>query len=161
MSHQKHVHIYTDGGAIGNPGPGGYGVIASYQGHRRELSGGFRHTTNNRMEIMAAITGLHALKEPCTVTVYTDSQYLADAINKGWARKWQKNGWMRNRKEPALNPDLWQQVLDLCEIHQVTFEWVRGHAGHAENERCHQLVQQACAQPNLPSDTVYEQRTSS
>ena len=111
-----------------------------YNSHRKELSGGFRRTTNNRMEILAAIAGLEALKEPCNVTLYSDSQYLVHAIEKGWARRWQANGWMRNRKEKAVNPDLWERLLELCKIHTVRFEWLRGHAGHSENERCDELA---------------------
>ncbi|AEF94692.1 Ribonuclease H [Desulfotomaculum nigrificans CO-1-SRB] len=148
----KDVVIYTDGACSGNPGPGGYGVVLLYQGHRKELSGGFRDTTNNRMEILAAIVGLEALKESCNVTVYTDSQYLYNAIEKGWAKKWRANGWMRNKKEPALNPDLWDRLLKLMERHNVKFVWVKGHAGHPENERCDQLAVAAAKQPNLPPD---------
>ena len=126
----KRVVIYTDGACIGNPGPGGYGVVLLYGSHRKELSGGFRLTTNNRMEIMAAIVGLSALKTACSVTLYTDSQYLADTITKGWATRWRANGWRRNKKEKALNPDLWTELLDLCVVHDVEFVWVRGHAGN-------------------------------
>jgi ribonuclease HI len=152
--------MYTDGGAIGNPGPGGYGVIVRTHDQQHELSGGFRYTTNNRMEIMAAIVGLRELTEPSTITIYTDSQYLANAINKGWAQRWRANGWKRNRKERALNPDLWEVLLTILEPHQVTFEWLRGHSGHPENERCHALVQQVVADPQqLPPDTVYEQQS--
>ena len=148
----KEVIIYTDGACSGNPGPGGYGAVMLYQGHRRELSAGFRDTTNNRMEIMAAIASLEALKEKCSVTLYTDSQYLVNAMEKGWAKKWQANGWMRNKKEPALNPDLWERLLTLCQYHKVTFLWVRGHSGNPENERCDQLAVAASKQPDLPPD---------
>src|SRR5919202_1577006 len=124
----KAVTIYTDGACINNPGPGGYGVVLLCDGRRRELSGGFRLTTNNRMEIMAAVVALQALKFPCDVTLYTDSQYLADSVMRGWAQRWRDNGWMRNRKERARNWDLWERLLDVCARHRVTFAWVRGHA---------------------------------
>ena len=143
MTAIKHVDIFTDGACSGNPGPGGYGVILRYKGINKELSGGEPNTTNNRMELTAVITGLAALKEPCEVTLYSDSRYIIDAIQKGWAKKWQANHWMRNAKEPALNSDLWEQLLGLLERHQVTFVWVKGHAGHPENERCDQLAVQA------------------
>lgn len=136
----KQVTIYTDGACSGNPGPGGWGAILIYGAHKRELSGGEADTTNNRMELTAVITGLAALKEPCEVTLYSDSRYIIDAIQKGWAKKWQANHWMRNAKEPALNADLWEQLLGLLERHPVTFVWVKGHAGHPENERCDQLA---------------------
>ncbi len=152
----KTVTLYTDGGALGNPGPGGYGAVLIYRGHRKELSGGFRLTTNNRMEIMGAIAGLRALKGRCTVTVYTDSQYLANAMTRGWAKRWRANGWKRNRTDRALNPDLWQELLDLCDRHAVTFSWVRGHAGTAENERCDRLSREAASKPDLPPDSGYE-----
>jgi len=151
----KDVTLYTDGGCINNPGPGGYGVVLIYDSHRKELSGGFRKTTNNRMEIFAAIAGLEALKEPCRVTLVSDSQYLVYAIQKGWARKWQANGWRRNSREPAINPDLWEKLLKLCEVHEVQFQWVRGHAGHTENERCDDLAKSAARSPNLAVDPGY------
>jgi ribonuclease HI len=152
----RQVKLYTDGACSHNPGPGGYGVVLIYGPHRKELSGGYRRTTNNRMEIMAAIAGLEALKEPCEVTLVSDSQYLVDSIKKGWAARWQSNGWMRNRKEKAVNPDLWERLLDLCKIHKVTFEWVRGHAGHPENERCDELATSAAQGVHLPADELYE-----
>jgi ribonuclease HI len=148
----KEVTIYTDGACSGNPGPGGYGVVLLYQGHRKELSAGFKDTTNNRMEILAAIKGLESLKEKCRVTLYTDSQYLVNAIEKNWAQKWRANGWMRNKKEPALNADLWARLLKLCEFHEIKFVWVKGHAGNPENERCDQLAVAAFKQPGLPPD---------
>lgn len=148
----KEVTIYTDGACSGNPGPGGYGVVLLYRGYRKEFSAGFRDTTNNRMEILAAIIGLESLKEKCKVTLYTDSQYVVNSIEKGWAKKWRANGWMRNKKEPALNADLWARLLKLCEVHDVKFVWVRGHAGNPENERCDQLAVDAAKQPNLPPD---------
>ncbi len=152
----KKVLIYTDGACSGNPGAGGYGTLLVYNEHRKELSGGFRLTTNNRMEMMAAIVGLETLNTKCDVTLYTDSRYLVDAITKGWAKKWQANGWKRNKKEAAKNPDLWQKLLDLSEKHEVNFVWVKGHAGHPENEYCDRLAVEASQQPNLPSDDVYE-----
>ena len=133
----KHVDIYTDGACRGNPGPGGYGVILQYGAARRELSGGEAETTNNRMELTAAIEGLSALKEPCRVTLYSDSKYLVDAVNEGWARSWQRTGWKRGK---AKNPDLWERLLGLLDVHEVTFLWVRGHDGHPENERCDELA---------------------
>lgn len=150
------VIIYTDGACIGNPGPGGYGAVLLCKGKRLELSGGFRRTTNNRMEIMAAIAALKALKRPSRVLLHTDSKYLADAMAQGWARRWRANGWRRNARERALNPDLWAQLLDLCDRHEVSFVWVRGHAGNPENERCDQLSLQAAARPDLPDDPGYE-----
>ena len=158
MDERKQVTIYTDGGCDPNPGPGGYGVVLLFGAHRKELSGGFRQTTNNRMEIYAAIKGLEALKEPCQVTIYSDSEYLVNAMMKGWARRWQKRNWMRNSKEKALNPDLWERLLALCETHQVTFVWLKGHAGTAENERCDQLSALAFVRPDLPVDDGYENR---
>ncbi len=159
MEKQKHVTIYTDGSALGNPGPGGYGVVIRYKDHCRELSGGFRRTTNNRMEILSAITGLTLLKEPCHVMLHSDSQYLIHAITKGWARRWQAKGWMRNAKEKALNSDLWKQLLPLLSQHDVEWVWVRGHTGNPDNERCDALARQAAQQPNLPPDQIYEEET--
>lgn len=150
------VQIYTDGGCIDNPGPGGYGVILLYKNHRKELSGGFRRTTNNRMELLAAITGLQALKGRCRVTIYSDSQYLVNAMEQGWARRWQEHSWWRNRKEKAINPDLWEQLLNLCDQHEVGFEWVRGHAGTPENERADELAREAALGENLAIDELYE-----
>ena len=133
----KKVTIYTDGACRGNPGPGGYGVILEYGAARRELSGGEAVTTNNRMELMAAIEGLSALKEACEVTLYSDSKYLVDAINEGWARSWQRTSWKNGK---AKNPDLWERLLSLLDVHRVSFCWVRGHDGHPENERCDVLA---------------------
>ena len=124
--------------------------------HRKELSGGFANTTNNRMEILAAIVGLESLKKPSAVTIYSDSRYLVDAIEKGWAIKWQANGWMRNKKERAVNPDLWERLLDLTKQHDVAFRWVRGHAGNKENERCDNLAVAAAKGRNLPADSGYK-----
>jgi ribonuclease HI len=155
MDTVKHVTIYTDGACLGNPGPGGYGVILLYQGNRRELSGGYRKTTNNRTEIIAAIIGLDALKEKCSVTLYSDSAYLVKAMSKGWIQRWQANGWKRNKREPVLNPDLWKRLLQLCEYHDVQFSWVKGHAGSLENIRCDKLAMQAAQRTNLPVDEGY------
>jgi ribonuclease HI len=152
----KPVTIYTDGACTGNPGPGGYGTVLLYGEHRRELSGGYRLTTNNRMEMMAVIVGLQALKHKCAVTVYSDSKYVVDAIMKGWAVRWRSKGWMRTKTEKAVNADLWQQLLRLCEQHQVEFRWVKGHSGNVENERCDRLAVAAAQQSNLPIDEGYE-----
>lgn len=137
---QKKVEIFTDGACSGNPGPGGWGTILRYGGVSKELSGGEGATTNNRMELTAVIRGLEALKEPCAVTVYSDSKYFIDAIEKGWVLSWKRNGWRRSNKEPALNVDLWEALLPLLERHKVTLCWVKGHAGHPENERCDELA---------------------
>ncbi len=136
----KSVEIFTDGACSGNPGPGGYGVVLRYGEYEKELSGGEKETTNNRMELTAAIEGLSCLKEPCNVTLYSDSKYLIDAIEKEWVYKWRENGWMRNKKEKALNSDLWERLLTLISLHNVEFVWVKGHDGHAENERCDKLA---------------------
>jgi ribonuclease HI len=156
MNGRKHVTIYTDGACRGNPGPGGYGVVLLYGEHRKEISGGYRRTTNNRMELMAVIVGLKALKEQCRVTLYSDSEYVVKAMTEGWARRWRANGWMRNKKEKAVSPDLWEQLLTLSEYHDVEFRWVRGHAGDLENERCDQLAVEATQQSDLLIDEVYE-----
>lgn len=148
----KKVEIFTDGACSGNPGPGGFGVILRFNGVEKELSGGYKNTTNNRMELMGAIAGLESLKEPCEVTLTTDSQYLVNAIEKGWVYRWKANGWMRNRKERALNHDLWERLLRAMERHCVRFQWIRGHAGHAENERCDRLAVQAATAGDLPED---------
>ncbi len=137
---KKEVEIYTDGACSGNPGPGGYGVILKYKGQVKELSGGEPQTTNNRMELMGVIKGLNALKESCVVMLYSDSKYIIDAINKGWVKKWRANNWIKSDKKKALNIDLWEQLLDLLDKHEVTFNWVKGHAGHTENERCDELA---------------------
>lgn len=136
----KTVYVYTDGACSGNPGAGGWGAILKYRGVQKELSGAERMTTNNRMELTAVISALSALKEPCKAIVTTDSKYVVDGITKGWARSWQKNGWVKSDKKPALNPDLWEELLRLCQTHEVEFVWVKGHAGHPENERCDQLA---------------------
>lgn len=156
MSDLKQVVIYTDGACLGNPGPGGYGAVLLYGGQRKELAGGFRLTTNNRMELMAAIVALRALKTKCSVKLHSDSQYVVQAIRQGWAARWQAQGWMRNKKEKAINPDLWAQLLELCREHEVEFIWVRGHAGNRENERCDELAVAAAQQAHLPADAGYE-----
>jgi ribonuclease HI len=148
----KRVEIYTDGACSGNPGPGGYGVILISNNHIKELSAGYKKTTNNRMELRAVIAGLQALRERCSVKIYSDSKYIVDAIQKGWVNRWEKNNWYRNKNEKALNPDLWRILLDLLNEHQVEFIWVRGHAGHPENERCDKLAVTAAAGKNLLDD---------
>jgi ribonuclease HI len=155
MTSETTVTIHTDGACLGNPGPGGYGVILDYDGKRKELSGGYALTTNNRMELLAAILGLEALNRPCQVTLYSDSRYLVDAVTKGWAVKWQRNGWMRNKREAAVNPDLWQRLLALLERHPTEFRWVRGHSGNPDNERCDELAGAAARQNNLSADPGY------
>jgi ribonuclease HI len=152
----KQIIIYTDGACIGNPGPGGYGVVLVYSKHKKELSGGFRLTTNNRMEIMAAIVGLEALKVKCAVTIYSDSQLLVDSISKGWVYEWRRRGWKRKKKR-ALNADLWKRLLDLCDQHEVQFVWVRGHEGDPGNERAHDLSMQAACGSDLTTDKAYEE----
>jgi ribonuclease HI len=153
----KEVVLYTDGACSGNPGPGGFGVVLLYGEHRKELCGGYRRTTNNRMELLAVIRGLEALKGRCGVTLYSDSKYVLDALTKGWARRWRANGWRRNKKgEPAVNPDLWTRLLDLCDGHEMRYQWVKGHAGDPENERCDELSTEALARPDLPADEQYE-----
>src|SRR5438876_6916622 len=137
---RKRVVVFTDGACTGNPGPGGYGVILQYGEHRRELSGGFRHTTNNRMELIAAVKALEALKERCSVTLFSDSQYVVNGIAKGWARNWRAKNWRRSRGQVVPNWELWRELLDLCERHHVQVQWVQGHAGHVENEHCDQLA---------------------
>lgn len=150
------VIIHTDGSCLGNPGPGGYGVVLEYEGRELELSGGFRRTTNNRMEILAVIVGLEALKGRCAVTVYSDSRYVVDAVTKGWAVKWRANGWMRNRRERAVNPDLWERLLAALARHDVEFRWVRGHAGNRGNVRADRLAVVAANGRNLPVDEGFE-----
>ena len=149
------IIIYTDGACTGNPGAGGYGAVIIDGDRREELSGGYKLTTNNRMEMMGAIAALESLKSNSKVKLHSDSKYIVDAVVKGWAKKWQANGWRRNKKEMAKNPDLWQELLDLCKIHDVEFVWVKGHAGIPENERCDRLAVAAAHQSNLPSDEGY------
>ena len=136
----KTVTIYTDGACSGNPGPGGWGAILMYGPHRKEMSGGEGQTTNNRMELTGVITALAALKEPCTVELYSDSKYVIDGLEKGWAKGWRARGWVKSDKKPALNPDLWGRLLDLCDYHTVNLHWVKGHAENEYNNRCDELA---------------------
>ena len=151
------IIIYTDGGCRGNPGPGGYGVVILDDTGRVELSGGFRLTTNNRMELLAGIVALEALPRPSIVLLHSDSRYVVNGISKGWAKKWRANNWLRTRSEPAENADLWARLLESCERHQVKFIWVPGHAGHDENERCDLLATRAADGTDLAEDSAYEQ----
>ena len=150
------ITIYTDGACSGNPGPGGYGIIILSDKKRQELSGGYKLTTNNRMELMAVIVGLEQLEIPSIVNLYTDSKYIVDAVTKGWAKRWRANSWKRNEIDKAMNPDLWEKLLDLCDKHQVEFYWVRGHSGNIENERCDKLAVKASQKLDLPSDLGYK-----
>ena len=150
------IIIYTDGACTGNPGKGGYGAVVIDGDRREEVSRGYKLTTNNRMEMMGAIAALESLKSNSKVKLHSDSKYIVDAVVKGWAKKWQANGWRRNKKEMAKNPDLWQELLDLCKIHDVEFVWVKGHAGIPENERCDRLAVAAAHQSNLPPDEGYK-----
>ena len=149
---KKNVEIFTDGACSGNPGKGGYGVVLKFGEATKEMSQGFRLTTNNRMELLAAIKGLEALKYPCNVKLYSDSKYLVDSVNQGWIVKWQKNNWMRTKSEPAKNVDLFKRLLRLIETHNVEFIWVKGHAGHPMNERCDELGVAAYNGNNLIED---------
>jgi len=157
MSDAKEVTMHTDGACLGNPGPGGWAVVLRCGRHRRELSGGRRRTTNNRMELLAAVEGLRALKGVCAVTVVSDSRYLVDGVMKGWARRWRDAGWRRGGSATP-NADLWALLLELCERHTVRFEWVRGHAGDADNERCDSLSVLAAHADDLPPDDGFEER---
>ncbi|MBQ9518477.1 MAG: ribonuclease HI [Firmicutes bacterium] len=152
----KSLDIYTDGACSGNPGPGGYGVVMLYKNQRKELSEGFKKTTNNRMEVLAVIKGLEALKIPCQVTLYSDSKYVVDAVTKGWVKKWKANNWIKADKKKALNVDLWERLLALLDKHKVIFVWVKGHADNVENERCDFLARQAIAGGNLLNDDGFE-----
>lgn len=153
----KKVYIYTDGACRGNPGPGGYGALLCYGEHRKEISSGFKKTTNNRMEIMAVLAALKALKEPCDIVLCSDSKYVIDALSKGWALKWRAAGWMRNKKEKALNPDLWKEVLNEVQKHSIEYVWVKGHDGHPENELCDSLAVAAAESSNLAEDIGYSE----
>lgn len=151
------VTVYTDGGARFNPGPGGYGIVIIDQGQKKEYSGGFRHTTNNRMELMGCIVALRNLEHrDRTVTLYSDSSYVVNGISKGWAKTWRKNGWIKSDKQPAINPDLWAELLDLIEGLDIRFKWVKGHAGHPMNERCDELAVAASRHNDLPVDDGYQ-----
>jgi ribonuclease HI len=150
------INLYSDGGAEPNPGKGGYGIILSWQGKSKEFFQGYKLTTNNRMELLGVITGLEKLKTKSVVTVYTDSRYVIDGIEKGWAEKWRSNNWYRNKKERAINVDLWSRLLDLLTKHDVKFNWVKGHNGHPENERCDFLATNALKSDNLINDQGFE-----
>ena len=136
----KKIELFTDGACSGNPGPGGWGAILRYNGHEKELCGGEAETTNNRMELTAVIEGLSALKEPCEIELFTDSKYVCDAVVKRWVYSWKANGWKKADKKPALNVDLWEKLLELLDTHKINFNWIKGHAGHPENERCDTLA---------------------
>ena len=153
----KHVHIFSDGSCLGNPGPGGWACILRLvgNGRERECSGGYALTTNNRMEIISVLEGLRALKEPCLVEVFSDSQYVCHAIQKGWLSAWRKNNWVKPDRKPVKNRDLWEALVPELTRHQVTFRWLRGHNGHPENERCDQLARAAAAQEGLPADAGF------
>jgi len=153
----KEINLYTDGACSGNPGPGGYCAILSFGGKEKILTGGYRKTTNNRMELRAVIEGLKALKEKCKVNIYSDSKYIVDAIELGWIDKWENFGWKRNKKDNLLNPDLWKELDSLIKHHEVKFVWVKGHNGNPFNERCDVLAVSALKKEDLPTDELYEQ----
>lgn len=155
MPDRPGVTIYTDGACSGNPGPGGYAAVLMSGRYRREISGGYRRTTNNRMELMACIEALKRIRKPSSVVLYSDSKYVVDGLTKGWAQRWRANGWRKADKKPALNQDLWGELLDLCAKHDVEFRWVRGHVGHDENELCDTMAVTASQQPDLPEDEGY------
>lgn len=157
---RKHVTIYTDGSSRGNPGPGGYGTVLLFGKFRKELSQGYRHTTNNRMEMRAAIAGLEALFEDCEVTLHTDSQYLAKGFNDRWIEGWKRRGWKNSQKEPVKNKDLWQQLDALNQRHKIRWKWVKGHAGNQENERCDELATEAADGDQLIDDDGFESEAS-
>ena len=152
----RQVVIHTDGSCLKNPGRGGYCALLQRGDAEKEITGGFRKTTNNRMELMAAIAGLRSLKVRCQVTLVSDSRYVVDGMSKGWARRWRDNGWRRNRRDLASNTDLWEELLTLSDKHDVKFRGVEAHTGHVENERCDRLAVQAAKQPDLPVDEGYE-----
>lgn len=154
------IKLYSDGGASPNPGKGAFGIIMTYKDQRKEFSQGFKKTTNNRMELRGVIAGLSLLKKKSLVHVYTDSKYVVDGIEKGWAKKWRAKGWMRNKTDKAINPDLWERLLDLIETHEVKLHWIKGHNGHPENERCDALVGIARRSKQLMVDKGYEQQIS-
>jgi len=150
------VIIYTDGGSLGNPGPGGFGAVIIKGKKISEKSGGYRLTTNNRMELMGCIVALENIKPKSSVILYSDSRYVVDAIAKGWAKRWQANSWMRNKTEPAKNSDLWKRLLNLCDQSSVDFKWIKGHANNPGNEKCDQLAKQAAMSSDLPADKIFE-----
>jgi ribonuclease HI len=153
---EQRVVLYSDGACLGNPGPGGYGTVLLFGAHRKELSAGFRRTTNNRMELLGAIVGLEALKRPCAVTLWSDSQYLVHALTKGWLDGWQAKGWRTSGKQPVKNQDLWQRLLRAIGEHEIEWRWVRGHTGDVENERCDQLAVAAASGAELAEDVGFE-----
>lgn len=155
----KQVEVYTDGSCLGNPGPGGYGVLLKYQGHKKELSQGYRLTTNNRMELLACIIGLNALTRPCEVILTTDSQYVRQGITK-WIHGWKRKGWLTANKQPVKNVDLWQQLDAASHIHKIDWRWVKGHSGHPENERCDDLARDAAESDALIPDEGYQSDNS-
>jgi ribonuclease HI len=148
----KKIQLFTDGACSGNPGPGGFGAILRYNCSEKEISGGYRHTTNNRMELMGVIAALESLKEPCDVIATTDSQYVVNAVEKRWVWGWKTKEWRGSNRKPVANIDLWKRLLVLLEVHKVSFKWIRGHAGHAENERCDALAVAASMGRDLPED---------
>lgn len=153
----KPVTIYTDGACKGNPGPGAYGAVLMFGEHRKEISAGYKLTTNNRMELLAAITALELLQQPCKVELHSDSKYLVQAINDNWIAGWQKKGWVNSKKEPVKNQDLWRKLLRVMEPHQISWHWVKGHAGNVENERCDELANEAVVATDLLEDTGFEE----
>lgn len=155
MTSDKKVEIWTDGACSGNPGPGGFGAILQYGEKRKEIYGSYRRTTNNRMELMAVIEALSALKGRCHVTLHSDSKYIVEAMQKGWPQGWKKKGW-RKKDGMAKNIDLWEKILNLCDLHEVNFNWLKGHAGHDENERCDELARQAISDGDLIEDDGFE-----
>lgn len=157
MPSRSRVVIYSDGACLGNPGPGGYGTVLLFGDHRKELSAGFRRTTNNRMELLGAIVGLEALKRPCNVQLWSDSQYVVHALTKGWLESWQKRGWRTSQKEPVKNQDLWQRLLLAAQPHAIDWQWVRGHTGNVENERCDQLAMAAASGGDLLDDAGFRE----
>ncbi|MCH1926845.1 ribonuclease HI [Shewanella sp. C32] len=155
MTELKHIEIFTDGSCLGNPGPGGYGAILKYKQHIKELAKGFSLTTNNRMELLAVIVALESLKEPCKVSVTSDSQYMRQGITQ-WIHNWKRKGWVTSNKTPVKNVDLWKRLDAACQQHQIEWHWVKGHAGHPENERCDELARTAAEQDAVRPDTGYQ-----
>ncbi|MDH3348084.1 MAG: ribonuclease HI [Desulfobulbaceae bacterium] len=154
------IIIYTDGGALGNPGPGGYGAVLNYNEHCKELTGGFRLTTNNRMELLAAIMALRSITSADKpIILHSDSAYMVNGFQKGWVKGWKKRGWKKSDKQPVLNIDLWQELADLVDQLKITFKWVKGHAGDPLNERCDQLARESAGKPDLPPDVIYENQS--
>jgi ribonuclease HI len=154
---RKKVKVFTDGACSPNPGSGGLAAVLLYEKHRKEISEGYRRTTNNRMELMAVIRALESLNQPCLVNIYTDSRYVRDAFEQDWIRKWKRNGWKTRLEEAVLNRDLWMRLSDLCEVHQCRFHWVKGHGRTRENNRCDELAVAAAKRPGLLADFGYEE----